>query len=186
MTQNRTKPMAVYASAALSLLGFVALPAMARDHVRKPDYKVVGQVALQNGKTTDLFLRKNQKGRTFLYVASANQTLAIYDVTDKSEPHLVNRLALSTTRNSFEVRPISDRTAVATTSNDPATEFTVLDLDNAPSVEVAQRFKNVDAYTIDGANNTAYVSQDGQLLVIQFGHPVTRDAEIWEQSYESR
>ncbi|HEY1949363.1 MAG TPA: hypothetical protein VGG97_20315 [Bryobacteraceae bacterium] len=183
---NRTKVQAVYASAAFSLLGLLAQPAMARNHTPKPDYQVMGQVALNNGKTTDLFLRKNQEGRTFLYVASVNKTLTIFDVTNSREPRQVNRLALSGKSNSFTIRPVSDRLAVATTANDPADEFTLIELDHAPAVEIAKRLKNVDAYTIDGVSNTAYVAQDGQLLVLRFGHPITRDAEIWEQFFETR
>jgi hypothetical protein len=185
MIFNPTKLPAVYASAAFSLLGLLTQPAMARNHTQEPDYKVMGQVALNNGKTTDVFLRKNQEGRTFLYVASVNKTLTIFHVTNSREPRQVNRLALSGNSNSFTVRPVRDRLAVATT-NDPADEFTLIDLDHAPAVEIAKRFKNVDAYTIDGIRNTAYVAQDGQLLVLRFGHPITRDAEIWEQFFETR
>jgi hypothetical protein len=184
---NRTNMRAAYISAAISLFGLlVAQPAMARNHAPKHDYQVLGQVALSNGKTTDLFLRKNQEGRTFLYVASANETMAIFDVTNNREPHQVNRLALSGNSNTFTLKPVSDRLAVATTANDPAREFTVLDLGNAPSVEIAKRLQNVDAYAINSATNTVYIAQDGQLLIMRFDHPVTRDAEIWEQFFEAR
>jgi hypothetical protein len=164
---------------------FVA-PAEARNHLKESDYKIVGRAALNGGKTTDLFLRRDQEGRTFLYVASANRTLAIFDVTRSDEPHQVNRLVFTAKPASFQVRPVSADMALAATSNDPAGELTLLDLGNGHAVAVAKRFKNLDAYTIDGANDTAYVAQNGQLLVIHFNHPITRDAEIWEQSYEAR
>jgi hypothetical protein len=187
MMFNRTNIRAAYASAALSLFGLlVAQPAMARSHVQKTDYQVLGQVALPNGRTTDLFLRKNQEGKTFLYVASANETMAIFDVTNGSEPRQVNRLALSGKPSLFTVRPVSNLLAVASAANDPARELTLLDLGNEPAVEIAKTLKNVDAYAINGATNTVYVAQDGQLLVMRFTRPVTRDAEIWEQFFESR
>jgi hypothetical protein len=187
MMFNRTNIRAAYASVALSLFGLlVTQPAMARSHVQKPDYQVLGQVALPNGRTTDLFLRKNQEGNTFLYVASANETMAIFDVTNSSVPRQVNRLALSGKPASFTVRPVSNRLAVASAANDPARELTLLDLGNAPAVEIAKTLKNVDAYTINSVTNTVYVAQDGQLLIMRFAGPVTRDAEIWEKFFESR
>jgi hypothetical protein len=187
MLFNRTNIRAAYASAALSLFSLlVAQPAMARSHAQKPDYQVLGQAALPNGRTTDLFLRKDREGNTFLYVASANETMAIFDVTDSSEPRQVNRLAFSGKPASFTVRPVSNRLAVVSAANDPARELTLLDLGNEPAVEIAETLKNVDAYTINGATNTVYVAQDGRLLVMRFARPVTRDAEIWEQFFESR
>jgi hypothetical protein len=112
--------------------------------------------------------------------------MAIFDVTDSSEPRQVNRLALSGKPASFTVRPVSNRLAVVSAANDPACELTLLDLGNEPAVEIAETLKNVDAYTINGATNTVYIAQDGRLLVMRFARPVTRDAEIWEQFFESR
>jgi hypothetical protein len=186
MTINRRNIRTASASAALSFLSVLMVqPAMARNHTPRTD-KVLGQAVLPYKKTTDLFLRRNREGRTFLYVASANRTLAIFDVTNGSEPRQVNRLTLATASNSFTLKPVGDRFAVATTVNDPAGEFTVLDLANTPSVEITKKLKNVDAYTIDGATNTAYIAQDGQLLIMRFERPVTRDAEIWEQFFQTR
>jgi hypothetical protein len=187
MIFDRTKIRAASTIAALSLMSVLTTqPASARTRVQKPDYQVLGQAALPAGKTTDLFLRQSQDGRTFLYVASANQTMAVFDVTDDAEPHQVNRLALSGTSNAFTVKPIGERLAVASAAADPAQNFTVLDLNNAPSVQIAKTLKNVDVYIINGTSDTAYVAQGGRLIVMRFGHPVTHDAEIWEQFFRSR
>ncbi len=67
-----------------------------------------------------------------------------------------------------------------------AEELTVVDLGDGPSARVARQFKNAEAYTLDGANNTAYVATAGKLVVMRFDHPITHDAEIWEQSFEAR
>ena len=81
---------------------------------------------------------------------------------------------------------MSDHVAIASGAPDASQSLTVLDLANAPSVEIAKTLKNVDAYAIDGETNTLYVAQRGKLSVMQFDHPITREAEIWEQSYEAR
>jgi hypothetical protein len=187
MIFDQTKIRAASTIAALSVMSILAAqPISARTRVQKPDYQVLGQAALPGGKTTDLFLRQSQDGRTFLYVASVNQTMAVFDVTNNAEPHQVNRLVLSATSNAFTFKPIGERLAIASAAADPAHDFTVLDLNNAPSVQIAKTLKNVDAYTINGTTNTAYVAQDGRLTVMRFGHPVTRDAEIWEQFFQTR
>ncbi len=68
MTNNRTKLLAVYVAAALSLFSLTASPALARHREQKADYQVVGTATLQEGKINDLFLRRNDEGHTFLYV----------------------------------------------------------------------------------------------------------------------
>lgn len=186
MKRNRNRMLAILGFIAISSASVLTPPALAKDHARTAGYNVLGQVQLQSGKTTDLFLRRSQNGRTFLYVASAGQTLSIFDVTNSSEPREVNHLALATTAGDFRVRPVSDRMAVATAATDPAEQFTVLDVGNAPTGAIAKRLDHVDAYTLDGASNTAYVAQNGRLSIIHFDQPVTREAEIWEQSYEAR
>ncbi len=98
----------------------------------------------------------------------------------------MNTLALSSDKPAYQFRPVNERVAIASGAPDASQSLTVLDLANAPSVEIAKKLKNVDAYTIDGETNTLYVAQRGKLFVIQFDHPITREAEIWEQSYEAR
>jgi hypothetical protein len=133
-----------------------------------------------------MFLRQDQRGHEFLYVASDTGILSIFDVSDPAEPRKVNNLKLTASENTFTVIPVTNRTALATRVADSAEELTVVDLGNGPSAKVARQFKNVDAYTLDGVNNTAYVAADGKLVVMRFDHAVTHDAEIWEKFYEER
>lgn len=174
---------------AVAVLVGLTLPAASADakehQSSKPD-RIVFQETLVNAKTTDLFLRKTSEGVLYLYIASADGMLSIYDVSQPTEPRRVNTLALSGDKPALQIRLVGDHVAVATGAPDASQSLTVLDLANAPSIEIASRLKNVDAYTIDSQTNTLYVAQRGQLLVMQFDHPITREAEIWEQSYESR
>ena len=133
---------------------------------------------LTNGKTTDLFLRRSNEGARYLYIASANGTLAIYDVSQPAEPRELKTLTLTSDKTTLQIRPVSDQAAIVSGAPDASQSLTVLDLANAPSVEIAKTLKNVDAYTINGETNTLYVAQRGKLFVIQFDHPITRQAEI--------
>jgi hypothetical protein len=141
---------------------------------------------LSNSKTTDLFLRSDAKNHQYLYVASADNTLTVYDVTNPKELRETQSLALSGASSQFVVRPVSDRMAIATAAPNNGANLTVLNFSNLPSTEIEKQLKSVDAYAIDGDTNTLYVAQQGKLVVMKFGHPITREAEIWEESYNSR
>jgi hypothetical protein len=174
------------AGAICSALILAAAPAAAKDHHDSETTHMLCEQTLANGKTTDLFLRRSNKGSRYLYIASANGTLAIYDVSQPAEPRELNTLALSSDEPTFQIRPVSEHAAIASGAPDASQSLTVLELANAPSVEIAKTLKNVDAYTIDAETNMLYVAQHGKLFVIQFDRPITREAEIWEQSYEAR
>jgi hypothetical protein len=158
----------------------------AKTHRSTEGYKVLSETNLGVAKTTSMFLRQDQRGHAFLYVASDTGILSIFDVSDPAEPRKVNDLRLTGSDNTFTIRPVSDRIALATRAADSAENLSVVDLGNGPSAKVARQFKNADAYTLDGVNNTAYVAADGKLVVMRFDHAVTHDAEVWEKFYEER
>jgi hypothetical protein len=174
------------AAAALLALGVFTQPARARDHREPSGYQVLAEESLAPGKTTDLFLRKDEKGHVYLYVASEDSVLSVFDVTNPKELRPMQVLNLSGARSTFQVRPVSNRMAVATTAPDTGNSVAILDFSNLPSPKVAAELKQVDAYAIDGSTNTLYAAQRGKLVVMRFEHPMTREAEIWEESYNAR
>ncbi|HEX4808788.1 MAG TPA: hypothetical protein VH325_07660 [Bryobacteraceae bacterium] len=186
MTRTTFRNSVKVAGAVFAALAFAAAPAAPKEHHDSKANRIAYEETLANGKATDLFLRRSNNGGRFLYIASASGTLTIYDVSQPAEPRELNTLALSSEKSTFQIRPVSDHAAIASGAPDASQSLTVLDLANAPSVEIAKTLKNVDAYTIDSETNTLYVAQRGKLFVIQFDHPITREAEIWEQSYEAR
>lgn len=186
MTQTTSRYWIKIAGAVLATVTLATAPAAAKAHPHVKANRMLCERTLANVKTTDLFLRRGNEGGLFLYVASANGTLSIYDVSDSSEPRELNTLALNSDKPAFQIRPVNDHVVVVSGAPDSSQSLTVLNLANAPSAEIAKTLKNVDAYAIDGETNTLYVAQRGKLSVMQFDHPITREAEIWEQSYESR
>ncbi len=168
------------------MMTLAAAPGSAKAHHNARANYTLCERTLTNGETTDLFLRRGNQGSLFLYLASVNGTLSIYDVSNPAELRELSTLALSSSNPAFQIRPVNDNVVVASGAPDARQSLTVLNLADAPSVEIARTLKNVDAYTIDGETNTLYVAQHGKLFVMQFDHPITRAAEIWEQSYESR
>ncbi len=186
MTPTTSRYWTKIAGAVLATLTLATAPAAAKAHLHVKANRTLCERTLANGKTTDLFLRRSNKGGLFLYIASANGTLSIYDISHSSEPRELNTLALSSDKPAFQIRPVNDYIVVASGAPDASQSLTVLNLANVPSVAIAKTLKNVDAYAIDGETNTLYVAQRGKLSVMQFDHPITREAEIWEQSYEAR
>lgn len=186
MKRNAMRGGAVLATATLLSFGLFTTPAAAKEHRRPADYRVLSQESIGSSKTADLFLRKDANNRQYLYVASADNTLSVFDVTDPKELRKIQSLALSGATSTFRVRPITNHAAIATDAPDTGANLTVLNFSNLPSTDVATQLKNVDAYAIDGNTNTLYVAQQGKLVVMRFGHPITREAEIWEESYNSR
>lgn len=186
MTRTTSRNWTKIAGAVFATLTLAAVPAAAKAHHNVKTNRTLCERTLTNGKTTDLFLRRGNHGGLFLYIASANGTLSIYDVSDSAEPRELNTLALSLDKPAFQIQSVSDHVVVASGAPDASRSLTVLSLANAPSVEIQRTIKNVDAYTIDAETNTLYVAQRGKLSVMQFDHPITREVEIWEQNYEAR
>jgi hypothetical protein len=186
MKRNREQLNRVVAITALTAMILGGQIVFAKTHGPAEGYKVLAETNLGVAKTTSMFLRQDHRGHEFLYVASDAGILSIFDVSDPSEPRKVDDLRLTGAESSFRVRPVSNRIALATRTADSAEELTVIDLGNGPSARVARQLKDAEAYTLDGASNTAYVAAGGELVVMHFDHPVTHDAEIWEQSYEAR
>ena len=186
MAQTTSRYWTKIAGAVLATVTLTTAPAAAKAHHHVKANVTLCERTLANGKTTNLFLRRGNAGGLFLYVASANRTLSIYDVSHSSEPRELNTLALRSDKPAFQIRPVDDHVVVASGAPDASQSLTVLNLANAPTVAIAKTLKNVDAYEIDGETNTLYVAQRGKLSVMQFDHPITREAEIWEQSYEAR
>lgn len=187
MTRTTCKNWARIAGAVFATLALAGVPAAAKAHHDvKAANRMLSERMLASGKTTDLFLRRGNSGGLFLYLASANGTLSIYDVSHPSEPRELNTLVLNSNEPAFHVRPVNDHVLVASGAPDASQSLSILDLANAPAVAIAKTLKDVDAYAVDGETNTLYVAQRGKLSVMQFDHPITREAEIWEQSYEAR
>jgi hypothetical protein len=186
MKQNREQLNRVVASIALTAMFLGGQIVFAETHGPAEGYRVLAETNLGVAKTTSMFLRQDHRGHEFLYVASDAGILSILDVSNPAEPRKVGDLRLTGAGGNFKVRPVSNRIALATRAADSAEELTVVDLKNGPSARVARQFKNAQAYTLDSASNTAYVAAGGELVVIRFDHPITHDAEIWEQSYEAR
>lgn len=86
------------AGAVFAVLTIAAGPAVAKPHHDSKTKRVLCEETLANGKTTDLFLRRSNKGGRYLYIASANGTLSIYDVSQPAEPRELNTLVLSGAR----------------------------------------------------------------------------------------
>jgi hypothetical protein len=61
-----------------------------------------------------------------------------------------------------------------------------LDPSAAATPEIAKPFKNDGCYTVDPSDQTLHVVQQGWLSVVRFDRPITREAEVFEQSYQAR
>jgi LVIVD repeat len=172
--------------AAVALTSVCAIPAFAKDHHVSKGFKVIAVRTLDNGKPTDLLLLDGKGGKQFLYLASDDGKLSIFDVTHPSNVLEQSTWTLANDGSeAFRIQPISDSFAVASDSktND---KLAVLDTSDPASAEIARQFKGVDAYAVDNNKQVLYVAQQGQLTVVRFDRPISRDAELFEESYEAR
>ena len=172
--------------AALALTSVWANAAVAKDHHNDKGFKVIAVRTLDNTEVADLLLLNGQGGKQFLYLASADGTLSIFDTSHPGHLRELSswRLTSSDTQN-FRIESINDRFVIA---SDARTDdhVAVLDLSNTASKEIARQFKDVDAYAVDDNKQVLYVAQPGQLTVVRFDHPISRAAELFEESYEAR
>jgi hypothetical protein len=166
--------------------GLAVQPMLAKGHSKNAGYTLVGQTALPNAKATDLFLRQDNERHKYLYVVYANDTLTVLNVTNSAEITETHRLALATNTPSPHVEPVNARFVVVTNTIAPEQDLAVVDTNTPATPEIAKEFKNADCYAIDASDKNLYVVRDGELSVMRFDRPITRDPEIFEQSYEAR
>ena len=171
---------------ALALTSVCANAAVAKDHHKDKGFRVIAVRTLDNAKVADLLLLNGQGGKQFLYLASADGKLSMFDASRASELSEVSSWMLANGGSgAFRLQPINDRFVVASDArtND---HVAVLDLSDAASETIAREFKNADAYAADDNKQVLYVAQPGKLTVVRFDHPISRDAERFEESYEAR
>ena len=166
--------------------GFTVQPVLAAGHHENPGYKLLGQTPLPNVHATDLFLRQDKQGRKYLYVVYAENTLSVVNVTKPAQITEASRLALTTTQRTAHAEQVNADFIVLSNTPQPEQDVTVLNTSTPATPGIAKQFKNADCYTIDSSDQTLYVVQQGELSVLRFDRPITRDAEIFEQSYEAR
>ena len=106
------------------------------------------------------------------------------DVTHSEEPKELDELHLTEGPSQVHLRPLGPDAVLATAACDPSQQLAVLSDTASPAI--AKQFTHVDAYTIDGGRSLVYIAEKGKLSILRFDRPLTREAEIWEQSYESR
>ena len=171
---------------ALALTSVCAVPAFASDHFVSKGFTVITVLPLDNTITTELHLLTGTDGKQFLYLASTDGHLSIFDVTRPSHLRELNswRLTSSDTQN-LRIEPINDRFVIASDAKTD-THVAVLDVSDAASKEISRQFKHVDAYAVDDNKQVLYVAQPGKLTVVRFDHPIDKDAEHFEESYEAR
>jgi hypothetical protein len=84
--------------------------AIAKGHHDDKRFKVIAVSALDNTKTTDLFLLNGQGAKQFLYLASADGKRSIFDVTHPSAIRELSSWTLaSSDAQTFRVRLINNR-----------------------------------------------------------------------------
>jgi hypothetical protein len=164
--------------------GFVVQPVLAAGHQKNPGYTLVGEMTLPNAHATDLFLRRDKQERKYLYVVYADNTLSVVDVTNTAEIPETRRLALTVKKATAE--QVNGSFVVLSNTPEPEQDVTVLDTSALATPAIPKQFTNADCYTIDPSDQTLYVAQQGELSVTRFDRPITRDAEIFEQSYHAR
>ncbi|HTF66544.1 MAG TPA: hypothetical protein VK638_28060 [Edaphobacter sp.] len=176
----------VVAALAFTVMGLSTQAAAANSVVTHKGYQLLGETTLGNTKVTDLFLRADGHGKTYLYVAYAGNTISVLDVTDETTPHEVNHFSLAGASNGLQIDPISSRLALATDAVKTGNDMAVVDLDDGAGPEITKSFHDVDCYTVDGRQAVAFVAHGGELSIVRFNRPVTRDTEIWEQLFKTR
>jgi hypothetical protein len=97
----------------------------------------------------------------------------------------MHRLALATNTPTQDAEPVNARFVLVTNAAAPERDLAVVDTNTPATPETAKEFKNIDCSTIDPSDETLYLVGHGELSIMRFDRPISRDAEIFEQSYEA-
>jgi hypothetical protein len=181
MKRNIIRVGKVLTTAALATALFASLAFAGVHSTKDAGWKVLAEKDLGDG-TKDMFLRRDDRGHTYLYVTSANNKIFVLDVTEVKRMRLITQSSVNESGSRLQ----GVREGVATTAAIRSNSVSTPEGSNVLPTSLAATIKHVNAYVIDDNSDTAYVAEAGKILAVRFNRPITREAQLWEESYDAR
>lgn len=157
--------------------------------------EIVGHVTLNAETTQQMFTRRDNKGRLYLYsLGAAGQAISVIDITDATHPALVSQVAYSGPTGAGNVQPLGmntelvevpDQSAIPAVPQ-PAKNIALVDISNPAAPRVTLRFAGVTAVARDDSRSLLFIANHEGIWVVRHYEPPDIGVQAWEDFVSAR
>lgn len=157
--------------------------------------EVVAHIPLNSAATVQMFTRRDNKGRLYLYALhQSGQAVSVIDITDAARPALVSQAAPPSPTGYGNVQTIGINTALVEIPDQPATPANVtpaknialLDISDPAAPHVTLRFAGVTAVYRDDSRSLLFIANNEGLWVVRHYEPPDIGVTAWENFVSAR
>lgn len=157
--------------------------------------EIVGHVALHAAMTQQMFTRRDNKGRLYLYsLSGAGQAVSVIDITDAAHPALISQVAYSGPTGAGNVQTLGMNTELVEVPDQPASSANALpaknialvDISNPAAPRVTLRFAAVTAVARDDSRSLLFIANNEGIWVVRHYEPPDVGVRAWEDFVSAR
>jgi hypothetical protein len=157
--------------------------------------EVLAHIPLNSVTTVQMFTRRDNKGRLYLYALGASgQAVSVIDITDAAKPSLVTQVAYPGPTGYGNVQTLGMNTALveipdqpgAPTNATPAKNLALLDISNPAAPHITLRFAGVTAVSRDDSRNLLFITNNEGLWIVRHYEPPDIGVTAWENFVSAR
>jgi hypothetical protein len=151
--------------------------------------EIVGHIALNATTTQQMFIRRDNKGRLYLYsLGAAGQAVSAVDITDAAHPALVSQVAYSGPTGAGNVQSLGMNTELIEVPDQPTTpanalaakNIALVDVSNPAAPHVTLRFAGVTAITRDDSRSLLFIANNEGIWIVRHYEPPDIGTIAWE------
>jgi hypothetical protein len=157
--------------------------------------EVVAHIPLSSAATVQMFTRRDNKGRLYLYALHpAGAAVSVVDITNATRPALVNQVAYPSPGGYGNVQTVGTNTALveladqsAAPSNPvPAKTVALLDISDPAAPHITLRFAGVTAVARDDSRSLLFIANNDGLWIVRHYEPPDIGVTAWENFVSAR
>jgi hypothetical protein len=150
--------------------------------------EIVGHIALNAAMTQQMFSRRDNKARLYLYcLSAAGQAVSVIDITDAAHPALISEVAYSGPTGAGNVQTLGMNTELVEVPDQPANpanalpakSITLVDVSNPAAPHVTLRFAGVTAVTRDDSRSLLFIANNEGVWVVRHYEPPDVGVKAW-------
>lgn len=151
--------------------------------------EVVAHIPLNAAATVQMFIRRDSKGRLYLYALhSAGAAVSVVDITDAAHAALVTQVAYPNAIAYGNVQPIGTNTALVELTDQPtaassapaAKTLALLDITEPAAPHITLRFDGVTAVSRDDSRSLLFIANQEGLWIVRHYEPPDIGTVAWE------
>jgi hypothetical protein len=157
--------------------------------------EVLAHIPLNSVTTVQMFTRRDNKGRLYLYaLGAAGQAVSVIDITDAAKPSVISQVAYPGPIGYGNVQTVGTNTALVEIADQPgvpanatpAKNLALLDISNPAAPHITLRFAGVTAVSRDDSRSLLFIANNDGLWIVRHYEPPDIGVTAWETFVSAR